>query len=95
VVALISRLRGPMIAAAEARPDDRPPLPHITIARPPRAASPATRKQAVAWAESKPAVGAVVVLDRLVLYTWSDDRRQRQFRQVRELKLIDAATAPP
>jgi 2'-5' RNA ligase len=87
VIALIERLRGPMIAAAGARPDTRPPRPHITVARPARAANTAARKRAVAWAQGKPAVTAHVVIDRLALYTWNEDRRARQFQSVRERAL--------
>jgi 2'-5' RNA ligase len=84
VSALIASLRGPMISAAEARPDDRPPRPHLTVARPLRSASAEQRKKAVAWAAGKAPVAEVVLLDRLRLYTWSEDRRQRQFRAVAE-----------
>lgn len=87
VAALIARLRGPMIEAAGARPDDRPPLPHLTIARPSRGATPAVRKEAVRWAESKGAVNARVVLDSIALFTWSEDRKERQFRAFRKRAL--------
>jgi 2'-5' RNA ligase len=82
VAALIATLRAPACAAADARPDDRPPLPHITIARPSRSASAEELRTAVEWARAQPSVGAKVVLDRLVLFTWATDRRERQFRIV-------------
>jgi 2'-5' RNA ligase len=91
VAALIGALRGPACAAADARPDDRPPLPHITIARPSRSASAEERRAAVAWALAQPAVGAKVVLDRLVLFTWATDRRERQFRIVEQKPLSGSA----
>ncbi len=84
VAALIAALRGPACAAADARPDDRPPLPHITIARPARDASADERRAAVEWARAQPPVNAKVVLDRLVLFTWATDRRERQFRVVHQ-----------
>ena len=81
-IALIAELRDPLIAAAEARPDGRPPAPHITVARPPRRATASQRRAAVAWAEAKPPIGASLTLDRLALYTWSDERQTRQFRRM-------------
>src|SRR5690606_3047912 len=80
--ALIRALRDPMIAAAGARPERRAPKPHVTVARPKRAASPREREEAVAWAKAAPPLGLPVVLDTLALYTWSDDRAVRQFRAV-------------
>jgi len=87
VARLIATLRGPALEAAGAKPDTRPPKPHITVARPQRKASGSERRQAVAWAESKPAVAAAVTLDRLALLSWSEDRRERQFRIVAERAL--------
>ena len=82
VAQLIGELRGPACEAAGARTDNRPPRPHITVARPQRAASPDERRAAVAWAASKAAVGAQLTLGELALYAWAYDRRVRQFRVV-------------
>ena len=90
VAALIATLRAPACAAAGARPDDRPPLPHITVARPSRSASPAELRTAVEWAEAQRPVGAKVLLDRLALFTWAADRRERQFRVVAQQPLAGA-----
>jgi 2'-5' RNA ligase len=90
--ALIGAVREPMWAAAAARPDDRPPQPHLTVARPTRAASAAERRAALAWATGKPPVGAHVLIDRIALYTWSDDRQLRQFRIFVERPLGRAAS---
>lgn len=84
VVAVLRALRDPMIAAAGARPETREPLPHLTVARPALRASPERRKKAVAWAQSKAPLDVEVVVDRLALYTWSDDRKVRQFKAVEE-----------
>jgi 2'-5' RNA ligase len=81
-VAIIAALRDDMCKLAGARPDDRPPKPHITVARPPRRANGSERRAAVAWAESVAPLGAKVTVDRLCLYTWSEDRKVRQFREV-------------
>jgi len=82
--ALIGALRGPMVAAAGARADTRPPLPHITVARIGRKASGRQRRDALAWVEAKAPIGAEVTLDRIGLYTWAEDRRLRQFRAIEE-----------
>ncbi len=85
--ALIESLRAPMIEAAGARPDPRPPLPHITVARLGRKATARQRRDALSWVESTPPVGAELTIDRLCLYTWADDRSIRQFRKVEEHRL--------
>lgn len=81
-VAIIAALQGPMIAAAGAQLDTRAPHPHITVARPTRSATAAQRRRALAWAEGKGGIGASVTLDRLALYTWSEERHTRQFQTV-------------
>ena len=81
-VAIMRGLRDPMVAAAGRPPETREPLPHITVARPARNCSPAERKAAVVWAKDKPSLQAAVRIETLSLYTWSDDRRQQQFRAV-------------
>jgi RNA 2',3'-cyclic 3'-phosphodiesterase len=90
VAALIATLRAPACAAAGARADDRPPLPHITVARPSRSASAAELRTAVEWAQAQRPVGAKVVLERLVLFTWAADRRERQFRVAAQQPLAAA-----
>ncbi len=80
-------MRAPLLAAAGAEPDTREPLPHVTVARPMRKCSPEQRRNAIAWATAKPAIGASVSIDRVALFTWSDDRRTRQFRVVAEHQL--------
>jgi RNA 2',3'-cyclic 3'-phosphodiesterase len=85
--ALIAALRGPAWQAAGARPDGRPPLPHITIARPSRAATDRERRAAVEWALAQPPVNQQVRLTELVLFTWAVDRRERQFRAVEKRTL--------
>jgi len=85
---LIARLRPTLIDEAGAKPDTRPPKPHITIARPHRNASAAERRRAVAWAEGKEPIAAQIHIARLALYTWSEDRRARQFRIVASRQLV-------
>lgn len=77
--------RGALLAAAEARPDDRPPKAHVTLARIQRKASPVQRRQAADWAAAqrpRPGPGVGAELAALALYTWSEDRRTRLFRVV-------------
>jgi len=87
VADLIGRLRGPAFEAAEARPERRAPLPHITVARPARKAQPTERAAAIAWARSREPIGASVTLQSLALYTWAADRRERQFQVVEHRSL--------
>ncbi|MCC6525176.1 MAG: hypothetical protein IT373_21160 [Polyangiaceae bacterium] len=91
---LVGELRGPAYAAANARPDDRPPLAHVTIARPPRDAGERERRIALAWAEEQGPIGAEVELATLALYTWSENRAVRQFRSVAEVSLVAGAAEP-
>ena len=79
VCAFMEQWRVPLIEAACGRPDTRPPLAHITVARPLRKAGEQARRAARDW--------ACEVLDRVALYTWSEDRRTRQFWTVHEQKL--------
>lgn len=87
-VAIMDTLRPTMWRAAEAKPDGRPAKPHITVARPPRRAGASERRAAIEWAASKPPIGVTLTIDRLCLYTWSEDRRLRQFRVVDEVPLL-------
>lgn len=87
-MALIGTLKDDMLAAAGARPDTRPIHPHITVARPPRKVSAEERKRAVTWAEGVAPIGVSVTLDRIALYTWSEDRREQKFRVVADRALM-------
>lgn len=91
VAELIGTLRGPAFEAAKARPERRPPLPHITVARLARKANAHERAAAIAWARSRERLGEQVTLERLALYTWADDRRVRQFQIVEQIPLSPSA----
>lgn len=80
--AYVAEHRGGLLAAASARPDTRPPLPHVTIGRPPRKLPADERAQIVAWARAQPPIGAPIRLSGLALYTWAEDRSVRQFTVV-------------
>jgi 2'-5' RNA ligase len=80
----MGRVRGDLLEAAGARPDDRPPLPHVTVARPGRRPAPALLPEATDWATARPSLEHPVQLRSLALYTWAPDRRQRLFQIVEE-----------
>jgi len=84
---LIEALRAPMLEAAGARPDNRPPRPHITVARLRRRAAPAERLGALAWASALELEGLRAELAELVLYTWAEDRTRTLFRAVASERL--------
>lgn len=83
----IGAIRDAICDAAGAPHDERPPLPHLTLARPRRAASSAQRSAAVRWAAGLDLHEARVSLARVALYTWASDRKERLFTIVEELAL--------
>lgn len=85
--AMIDHARAPLLEAAGAPPDERPPLPHMTIARIQRRASSAERKAALRWAQSLDLADASFVAEAVALYTWADDRRERLFQIVEQRSL--------
>jgi 2'-5' RNA ligase len=86
-VACLLRLRDPLLEAAAGRREKRAPKPHVTLARPRRRAGERERAEGLAWAERVELRGARAVLDRIALYTWSADRRERLFQIVAERRL--------
>lgn len=94
VEAAMGAARERMWEAAEARRDTRPPLAHVTFARPMRRASDAEHKQAVRWATALELGAPSAQLDRIALYTWSEDRSVTLFRIVQELPLTAAGPRP-
>jgi len=74
--------RDSMLEAAGARPDPHPIKAHVTLARPRRDAGHAGRGAALAWALQLPLREVQVELSEIALYTWPEDRRERQFRTV-------------
>lgn len=61
-----------------------PATPHVTLARPPRRANDTQREAGLAWANALDLRSVNVALDRVALYTWSQNRRERLFRIVAE-----------
>lgn len=78
----IGQVRDAWLAAAEARPDTRPPKAHITIARPRRRGLADERRAGLAWAETIDVRGLPAALGRPALYTWSRERKERLFEIV-------------
>jgi 2'-5' RNA ligase len=87
LTAAIASLRDTMCETAGVRPDPRPPLPHATIARPSRSATPEQRRAAVAWARGLDLGQPYVRLSRIALYTRAEDRTLRLFREHAGLEL--------
>ena len=79
VARAITAVRDAVCDAAGAPREQRPALPHLTVARPRRTATYDERKDAVRWAASLDLGAPDVVLDAVALYTWSNERRERLF----------------
>ncbi len=84
---MIAEARGPLLEAAGGPPDDRPPLPHMTLARIQRRAGGAERREALRWAESIDLREASFEVASVALYTWATERRERLFRIVEQRAL--------
>lgn len=76
---MIVQSRASVLAAADARPDDRPPLPHVTVARIQRRANGAERRAALRWADALDLAEVSFVASSVALYTWAANREQRLF----------------
>ena len=64
-------------------PERRDPLPHLTFARPDRRASGAEIRAVRTWMEQlQPPNELEVTFEGPALFTWADDRTQRQFKVV-------------
>jgi len=83
----IAGLRDALSEAALGRLEKRPPKAHVTIARPGRGASDLRRQEGLSWAKTLDVRSVTARLDRIALYTWSEDRRERLFRIVTERPL--------
>ena len=79
---MISEARAPLLEAAGAPEDTRPPLPHMTLARIQRRANAAERRAALRWARDIDLREVEFTATSVALYTWSDDRQERLFKIV-------------
>lgn len=87
--ACLTAHRNLLTETATGRKEKRPAKPHVTIARPRQRASDAQRAAGLEWATSVNLRGVSAELDRIALYTWSEDkgRRERLFRIMAERAL--------
>ena len=90
VADFIAKHRDTLLTIAGARPDPRPPLPHMTVARPGRRPPADVLAAAESWMESQDLsnVGEVS-LDRLALFTWNEDRSSKLFKIVTSRLLFE------
>lgn len=70
VEAAMATVRREAWRAARAEADDRPPLAHVTLARPPRTGA-HVREAALAWAAGLDLRGVSIPLRRVALYGWA------------------------
>jgi 2'-5' RNA ligase len=84
---LLDALTNPMLIVAGGRPSARAPKPHVTLARPMRNASEQQRAEGLTWAESLSLGHVTQTLDRIALFTWADQRKDRLFKIVAERPL--------
>lgn len=87
VIAIMQEYRDRLLEIAEKGPDRYAPRPHLTVARPPRSASDALRAMGLEWAIAVPPPAEVFSLDKIALYTWSENRAERQFKIVKSVSL--------
>lgn len=76
----IAAWRDRLRAAAGLTAEDRPPLPHVTVARLRQSAR--IRKTMAAWATGAPAPGSRCLLSGVALYTRCETDTRHRFRQV-------------
>jgi 2'-5' RNA ligase len=78
----LAQCRDAISDAAGAKRENRPPKAHITVARPSRRATAGDRADGLRWAKRIDLHQHPMTLDSVALYTWDEDRRERQFRIV-------------
>jgi RNA 2',3'-cyclic 3'-phosphodiesterase len=86
-------IRPAICSAAQIQPDTRPPLPHITLARPRHRATDLERQLGLEWAQSLNLNRARVRVDRIALYTWSTERKHQLFNIILQRSLTLGAAS--
>lgn len=76
----MAALRDGFYKAAGQEPDPRPPLPHITVARPKYQARKGDLTEVFQWVQTTSPPDILLAVDELALYTWSDQRPRIQFK---------------
>jgi 2'-5' RNA ligase len=87
LIECLSTHRNPVLEAATGRHEKRAPKPHVSIARPKGRGTDAQREAGLAWASALDLRAVKARLDRVALYTWSENRHERLFRIVSEHRL--------
>jgi 2'-5' RNA ligase len=87
LTAMIGEAREPLLDAAGAPDDTRPPLPHMTLARIQRRAKAGERREALAWSKTIDLSDARFKVTSVALYTWAEERQERLFRIVQSRPL--------
>ena len=80
----IGQHRDALRESAGVNAESRPPLPHLTLARPPRSAGPVIRKCASDWIDDGELPSTRLELDRLALYRRAPDGHASRFQRVAE-----------
>jgi RNA 2',3'-cyclic 3'-phosphodiesterase len=80
LASLIAAHRDRFSDAAGAARETRPPLPHLTVARPKKRAAPDQRRAIAKWAADLSVAPASIRLGALSLFAWASDRLFRQFQ---------------
>ena len=88
----IASVRDPLLRAANRPLETRPVKAHLTLARPKRRAGRDERELGLEWASSLDLGAVAGVLDRIALYTWSPDRKERLFQVQTERALNSEST---
>jgi 2'-5' RNA ligase len=83
----LAALRDLLTETASGRREAREPKPHVTIARPRRRVTEASRAAGLEWARALDLRSVHRTLDRVALYTWGEKRHERLFRIVAEQRL--------
>lgn len=84
LAAFIGRHRDALRESAGVDAESRPPLPHLTLARPPRSAGPVIRERASEWIDGGELPTTRLALDRFALYTRAPDGHASRFQRVAE-----------
>jgi 2'-5' RNA ligase len=82
VATLIGNWRNRLLVAAGCPADTRPPLPHLTIARPARRHPAFSKRTILDWLAGVGPPAAEIEILPAALFGWSDERPRRQFRLI-------------
>ena len=84
---LLSARRDALHEAATGSVPRRPAKPHVTLARVRGRASDENREKGLVWAKNLDLRAVRARLDRIALYTWNENRKEKLFRIVSERRL--------